>query len=816
MQTVWSRVAQAQSICNCPSCLLTSSTIARRATTTPARRPIPVGNIFTLSLSSLAAGLAFADSKKKDNRRKQWDKAIGEARASVEETEIQQQSRLAALSDGARMKASEYTRSDGYCVPKERAVEEVESLDVQETQRQEQRPSKFDSETDTWLDVFDWAREQQDLREASGFHDWKGVPLNLLQSLSGDELHRLLSDGRLLRRLYGGPDCDNLVGEWSTYPLSRKKIRTLEWSVQAMVLKLLMYSSRYSVETVESSGCPINFLLHGLRKDRATMQSKLDYARARLRTLAANCLDHTFYEQFERPQVPNYRYLTVKDYEETNETNTSLMNLLEAMEHETDLHYFISKICHNLLTARTPPNIHTYNMLLIRFCVLKKNVLVTAVLTSIRESHVRPNEITHATSLHHYNETGNLFGFNQYWSRMEGYGKRSVIANPEQIIDPIVRERFLVCGQNHQKVAEKGRINAQVYESLIIGALRFLGPQTAMLIYRKMIGEGWSPGHGILLAILQDCCYELDWTVGIAVLEQLEKSANRINSLTYEWMLRLCQCCGQKEFFDQILRNGVHCGALPASMLNVAKHAEAADIDVLVERAKDLQPHKAVDTFTGKELGVEPAGIRDAGDGGAAVPPHKAMDTFTGNELGVEPAGVRDAGDSGAAVLSHQTVDTLADTATRIRWVANSSVHIREWYSDYLGVRKVSHDRGEREQAFLHNAIEELNHRWKARFSLQHRLEILAAVIDRTVLEVNHTLYSSNEISSTKFWLSRRIKHLERKMEKDINSKAFASYCDMVILRDAEVQKRQPRKKPENRRRQAFYTLKNLANNEDT
>lgn len=594
MQTIWSRVAQAQCVCSCPSCLLTTNAVARRATIATARRTIRVGDIFTVSISSLAAGLAFADSKKKDDRRKQWDKVIGDTRAMVEATEIQQQRRLAALSDDARRQALDETKSSGHAALTDKPIKEVEAWDVQESEEQDhQDPIPYDRH-DTWLDVFNWAEEQHTLRETSGFQDWKGLPLSLLQSLSRAQLVELVSNERLLRRFYGGPDCNSLVDEQSKYPFSMKKIRTLEWSVAEMVLKLLIYCSRNSLKPGEDSSCPTNSLLRGIFADKETIRSKFHHTRERLRILHAERRSRPYYEEFEPPQIPNYDDTVIEEHEQTTKLNVSLKKLLELMKPETNLNDLMSKICYNLLTARTPPNTQTYNMLLIRFCVLGKEPLVRAVLTSMRESHIRPNEITHTTLLRHFTATGNIIGFVEYRKRMEGRHKGLALANPEQDIHPVLQDRYRIFGRQDYKAAEKGRMNAQVYESLIVGALRFLGGQTAMHYYRNMISEGWSPGLGIFLAILQDCCHNLDWILGQAILEQLEKSAERMNTLTYEWMLRLCQCCGQQDFFDQILRSGVHCGALPATMLDLPNHAKAEDVAFLIERAKTLQTRKVI------------------------------------------------------------------------------------------------------------------------------------------------------------------------------------------------------------------------------
>ena len=592
MQTLWSRVAQVRRACNCPSCLPNTNAIARRATTATSLRTPRVGDVFTVSISSLTAGIAFADSKKKDERRNEWDKIIGEVRATVDATEIQQQSRLAALSDDARLEPSDSTRVIGHSVSTEGVVKGVKTWDVRGSEEQNKLTPGPDHGNDTWLDVFDWAQDQQRLREASGFQDWKGLPLSLLQRLSREELSELLANDSLFRRFYGGPDCDRLVDGQYRHPLSLKKLRTLEWSVACMVLRLLVRCSKNSWETWEDSVCPCNSLLRNLYEDRGAIHGNISYIKERLRTLHAECRSKSYYEEFESPQAPNYDDTTIEDYKQTTEMNESLQKLLKLMDPETDLSDLMSKLCYNLLATRTPPNIDTYNMLLTRFCILGRKDLVWVVRTSLLESHVRPNEITHTTLLRHFAAIGKRRSLRQYLERMEGRQGGLALANPKQDIHPMLKERYLTAGKNGHKAVEKARMNGQVYESLMVGLLRFNGGQAAMHYYRRMISEGWETRVGIWIAILQDCCRRLDWTVGTAVMEQLEKSNKGFNTLVFEWMLRLCQCCAQQEFFGQILRNGVRCGALPASMLDLPDSAKTKDVAFLIEYAKGLQPRK--------------------------------------------------------------------------------------------------------------------------------------------------------------------------------------------------------------------------------
>ena len=805
MQAVRSRVAQAQRFCNCSSCLSNTNAFSRRATTVTARRSVPGGDVWTVSLSSLAVGLAFADSKSKSDRRKQWDKVIAEARATVEETEIEQRNRLAALLD-ARLSAladhdavrlnfqkDQQRRSlfrqvvskggrwrhdaDVLGAVEEEAIEDVKAwvvwkrkemmktvnsglipnqpvkaLDTQESKALVRRVhlrnkllaalearksvqwmpyltgqmaalSSEESEElvrqtpvshndfETWLDVFEWAREQHQIREACGFQDWKGPPLSLLQSLSAADLHELLADKRLLRYFYGGSDCANLVDRPRPYPLTIKKIRILEWSIAKLVLSLLLYSSK----PWDDPGRPITSMLRNLLGDE-TIESKIDQIQERIRILHLDSIDLSYYADSECPSFPNYDRMIVADDEQTREMNKSLHHLLVLMEQSTDPDDVISKICYHLLTARAPPNTDTYNMLLVRFSLLAMEDHFKAALISMRQSHIRPNEITNTTALLHFTRMEDRVAFFHTLELMEGHHGGLTAKRRELIPHPLLWERFFLRGNNSQMAIEKARMNGQVYESVIVGANKFVCDGIARQYYRRMISEGWTPTFGTLLAILQDCCRRVDWTVGYEVLHQLEKTAERVNTLTYEWMLRLCQCCRQNEFFDQILLNGVHCGALPASMLALTDRDKAEDIGFLIKRAKDHQTPKAIDRL--KEATVR-----------------------VGHRLGYD---------------SPYLMENIFD--------------------------------GCNDQETLRHTVMRTQKIWRARYALEKRLDGISRDIESTFVQASRSLRISENDFFAKYWLSKQVKQLDKDLiqAEAADQVSYTSYSDMIERQKAQ------------------------------
>jgi len=633
MQTIWSRAAQARCLCNCPTCVSVTAATARRTTTATAKRGIRRGDVYTVFASSLAATAALADSRKKDLRSQQWERIIAEIREQVQAKKEEQQARLASLSQAEEAKPLEGGDRDDF------------RQDIKQTVQSSWRPIRPYSYVDSWTNVFNWAAQQDIERAAAGFQDWKGPSLSLLRSLSSGQLHKLLTDERLLRRFYGGPSCAALVDVRSERGFSAKKSRTLEWSIAKLVLKLLFYSSGSSqpaeneveipvqmpsqvtensspnepiilVEAPAENASRVNatishkentskgeadlpdsaqkreqpqFLMQGL-----SFEDRIAQIDAHIFSLLVGGSEKimdtnsSFFKDFESPPLPNFRGNIANKFDEAFELNNSLKSLLDPLKCTDDIDSSISKIVYNLLICQTPPNVHTYNMLLVRFCHLDNYKMFRAVLASMRESHIKPNELTHSTVLRYFTMTDRGNFFMEYVLRMEGHLTGLALADTKQEISPISSQRYHIFfnGEGKKKIAEKARMNGEVYEALIAGALRFFGPQSAMQYYRDMISEGWQASVDLLIEILKSCYRRCDWDAGVSVWPQITAISDRANSRAFEWMLCLCQACGQHVAFEQILQDGVNAGALPSSMLPLSDCVKYQNLDSPCEDAE--------------------------------------------------------------------------------------------------------------------------------------------------------------------------------------------------------------------------------------
>ncbi|KAJ6781625.1 hypothetical protein PWT90_04427 [Aphanocladium album] len=82
MQSLWNRASQAHR-CGCRACSTAVNALGRRTTTAASRRKATFAEIFTACYSSMFASAAIIDSMRKDEKRKELDKQLEEARQEL-------------------------------------------------------------------------------------------------------------------------------------------------------------------------------------------------------------------------------------------------------------------------------------------------------------------------------------------------------------------------------------------------------------------------------------------------------------------------------------------------------------------------------------------------------------------------------------------------------------------------------------------------------------------------------------------------------------------------------------------------------------
>ena len=539
MIRLWSRAAQAQHVCNCSTCLTATSRIAPRATRASLRRHVGRPDVLTALSSTLIFSAAVADGMSKDKKLQGWDKAIEDTRAEIEALEQEHRERLGKLKTTARNKTNV-------------SWEDLTSKD------------SWLSQT-TWAELLEWAEEKEKERASNGFQDWRGIPLSMLKNLAEGDLMKILLDKRILSRFYGGSDCSSIESAPQTHVYSPKKLRTLEWSILKLVLRLLKSSvPRARIQgSSERAAEAVNGLLPATFTSSQHRIEDIQNVDRRLQMLQAEPKESSLYRHFPSPSLPRYHFSPSEREEDLASLNEELDSLL--LSNELVDMASISSVCKLLLTSRIAPNVHTYNLLLVRFSQLRSEPLVMAVLDSLRESHVRPNEITHATLLRFFGLTKNTSEFCLYIQKMNGFKQGLSLAATDRAIEPLTYSRYRTFGKCNQKIAELARLNGEVYTCVIKGLLEMCQFSEAAWYYMNMVTEGWKPTMELLTALLKHCCQTTDlvsgWQVWKTMLEQCRMDVH-ISREAYESMLSLCKLCGSLKLYDWVLQNGVHKGTL--------------------------------------------------------------------------------------------------------------------------------------------------------------------------------------------------------------------------------------------------------------
>ncbi|KAF2199415.1 hypothetical protein GQ43DRAFT_376328 [Delitschia confertaspora ATCC 74209] len=248
----------------------------------------------------------------------------------------------------------------------------------------------------------------------------------------------------------------------------------------------------------------------------------------------------------------------------------------------------VAKICHNLLISSAPPDVQTYNLLILGFDRWNRPDLCREVITALDNAKVRPNELTCAAILNHYVNNNDPTGFSKFISRMRGVTNPLMLANPNIRITKAGQDRLIRTAAG--KIKQKVYPTPLVFGALMRGALKFAGIERSMEIYLDMKEDGWGLDTQGISQLLEDCALRGAWVEGYLLWDEFRhlRSMGKIDrhmSKTYACMLGLCERTGKQVAYNQVLVEGVRAG-LDRRRLASSAHAIAL-------RAKALRGDEA-------------------------------------------------------------------------------------------------------------------------------------------------------------------------------------------------------------------------------
>jgi hypothetical protein len=438
--------------------------------------------------------------------------------------------------------------------------------------------------------------------------------------------------------------------------LHPKKLETIELAVDLLQLKAFANLKERGWQNRAAAAVPSEYAQYFMMENdelRDMYERKVSDIK-RLRQVPSDEMADFTRSQADQP-LCNY----TQDHggvhlDTTSELNDSLQELfrlrLEGVLHAAEL---TAKVYYNLHISSAPPNIDTFNALILGFSRARQPDQVRDIISAIHVAHIRHNEVTLATILRFFTATGDSGNFWQWFGRIRGWYDGLMTTRPDVVINQAASDRLI----DHRNGAPSGRVlqlptpTPMVFGAIVRGVLKFNGFGAAMELCEKMGEEGWRLSMSGLAPLLKDCSTRGDLAAGLAIWDQIQtRRAARarrtftrnpvvIHIDTYTSMLRLCSRCNQQELFAQILDEAKN------------EHGISyADLTVLVKNALSEPPafryagSVKINQFT-------KSGIYDDDLGG---PPNVAINTAT--EAEPPPSPTQSSGHAPTRPRSHEEI----------------------------------------------------------------------------------------------------------------------------------------------------------------
>ncbi|TKA33588.1 hypothetical protein B0A50_00424 [Salinomyces thailandicus] len=264
----------------------------------------------------------------------------------------------------------------------------------------------------------------------------------------------------------------------------------------------------------------------------------------------------------------------------------------------------LAKVAYNLSITSAPPNVHTFNTLLLGFSVAQQPGLVYRTLAAFRAPQMRPNEVTNSAVLNHFTSQDDAEGFVRWIHRMRGKSGGLALARPDIRINEAGAARLVrkvkQDGSETEKVIQLPYPTPNVFSAIIRGMLKFSSFDTALGICKGMGQEGWGLCMSGLSPLLLDCAERGDWDSGLAVWQQMQTlkkesvghygkrpTSGKIDLPVYAAMLKLCSISGQRDIFHDVWAQALRAHRMQAGALreSVEMH-HALPKDMLAETWK--------------------------------------------------------------------------------------------------------------------------------------------------------------------------------------------------------------------------------------
>ncbi|KAK2019048.1 pentatricopeptide repeat domain-containing protein [Colletotrichum eremochloae] len=545
MQALWSRAGQARH-CGCKACFNAAGGMMRQSATRATQRKPTFSEMFTACYTSIMGTAAVLDAKRKDERRKDLDRQLEEARAE-----------FAKLMENAPADTLE-------TVPAGNIANRYKGALRDHKKQKSEIAEFFDSlgRTQTWSRAPPRSPEVETIWAEYGLEPTKKA----MRALLGTDyvlLDRLLVEDETLR------DVQHRA------PKTIRQMRAAEDNVQQLVSSLLHGKAVIGSGDSKKIRRELDKAKHG---DCDTQHLQQEVTALRQRN----------YPHYEREVDSGALKKCSADL------NGSLRSIFEAAQ-PSNSRSTIMKVCHNLLVSSQPPTIHTYNTLIKGFDATGLHSLASSVVKSLFQSKLEPTQGTLVCLLNHFKEMNDSGNFNNVIERMTGRDCRGMQIR-RKLIDEVLTEPLLQkwalskdVVATKKYVIERAWFDTQVFAAIVEGMLSFRCLRNAVDTVAFGLKLGFTFSLRTMSQVLDQCVRALDPKAALGVLRAFATQPKLVEAVfsreceqTYlaQRIQNLLDICGITESSPAAVAPFLR--DLPASSLPSARQRRGIDIARMV------------------------------------------------------------------------------------------------------------------------------------------------------------------------------------------------------------------------------------------
>ncbi|KAK8192817.1 uncharacterized protein BKA78DRAFT_109653 [Phyllosticta capitalensis] len=575
MRTSWPRTLRAKCTCRGTQCRSYSIGLARRMAASPAGRRALLFPTSTLLYSFMFGWGMLEDGHVKQQRREQWNQAIDQAKAELEEQKKAIDQKMGNLGADEKERLLKILDENAESNDDEEGVdapqlgpprptlcnemiikwtqEKAKVRDILEKSAGEHAASadaepavgSQDSEQEAWEKAATdrWMSEQE-------LELWKDSTMYTMLSRNKSTVpHNTGGDLDLEnvppQSIYASDELKRkgLKSRWT-----RRKIQATNLAMAKLVLRLIKEGVRKGDKgvhrTVEEKirrlrNIPVHF--HQIFYPNLTQLGRMELL------ITFQWYDTIWPPRERQDEIPRFPPVFHNKYPyysqdptgefhlECYRMNHHIFNCFEqAFSGEISLQMLIMNICDSLLTSSAPPNVTTCNALILGFTRLEQPTLVDFVIQAFEETYIRFDEITCCAILNHYMRTERANHFSNLINMMTG-AVQVVQRRYLFLAHPLLHQNWSnekVARKTHNRVVphptQPGKLvqkvfpTPKVFSRIIVGNLKFYGLADTIELCTHLTQDGWAFDIAGLTYFLAATAAEADWAAGVMVWQQIQ------------------------------------------------------------------------------------------------------------------------------------------------------------------------------------------------------------------------------------------------------------------------------------------------------